>query len=71
MTLRVPFQFGIREMYDCAERYGVIVCPMSLFSAENFGKRMIRLSFSYLRGETIEEGVQRLVSFLEAKTCGK
>lgn len=67
LTMTVPFDFKEREMRECAEMFGTIVCPMSLFSVNGSCARGIRLSFSNLRPGQIEEGIARLVGFLERR----
>lgn len=70
LTLDLPFEFTEEMLTVCARDYGVIVCPMSFFSvvADPAGRtgreRQIRLSFSYVTPEEIEEGIARLARFI-------
>jgi len=67
LTVDAPFAFGEAEVRECAQDFGVICCPMSLFSLSGGRKRQIRLSFSYVDRPQIEEGVRRFVDYLKTK----
>lgn len=67
LTLSLPFEIGEAELVDCAERYGVIFCPMAFFSLTDQRRRQARLSFSYVSHEQIDEGVSRLASFVRER----
>ena len=64
MPVTLPFEFGPVELRRAALDYGVIVCPMRLFSLGAACARQIRLSFSYVDPPTIEEGIARLSAFV-------
>jgi (S)-3,5-dihydroxyphenylglycine transaminase len=64
LTLTIPFTFGIEEMYFVAQKYGVIACPMSLFTIGSGSGTQIRLAFSYLDPSQIENGVRALASYV-------
>jgi (S)-3,5-dihydroxyphenylglycine transaminase len=64
VAVRLPFPFGSEELERCAREYGVIVTPMSFFAITPGRERDIRLSFSYVDGPTIDEGVRRLAAFV-------
>ncbi|WP_158793796.1 PLP-dependent aminotransferase family protein [Granulicella sp. L60] len=64
LTLTIPFTFGIEEMYFVAKKYGVIACPMSLFTIGSGCETQIRLAFSYLDPSQIENGVRALASYV-------
>jgi (S)-3,5-dihydroxyphenylglycine transaminase len=64
MTVDVPFVFGDAEVEACARDYGVIVCPVSYFALSAGRERQVRLSFSYVTEEQIEEGIGRFARFL-------
>lgn len=51
-------------MRDCAADYGVIVCPMRLFSLQDARPTQIRLSFSAVEPQQIPIGVARLAGFV-------
>jgi (S)-3,5-dihydroxyphenylglycine transaminase len=63
MTVTLPFEFGARELRQCAGDYGVIPCPMHFFSLRASCEMQIRLSFSYVTEREIREGIQRLSRF--------
>ena len=60
----LPFAFGEAEVEACARDYGVIVCPMSFFALSSGREHQVRLSFSYVTPEQIEEGVSRFARFV-------
>lgn len=64
LTAYLPFVFDERCLRRCAEEFGVIVCPMSDFARTEGCERMIRLSFSYVTPEEIEDGIERLSRFV-------
>lgn len=64
LTLSLPFAFDEEAFADCAERFGVICCPMSFFSRRPDRLHQARLSFSYVPPEQIDEGIERLERFV-------
>ncbi|WP_437785433.1 PLP-dependent aminotransferase family protein [Sorangium sp. So ce1097] len=64
ITVSLPFGFRPEDADACARDSGVIVCPMSLFTVGPCDHRRVRLSFSYVAHEAIEEGVRRFGSHL-------
>ncbi|MDJ0835358.1 MAG: PLP-dependent aminotransferase family protein [Acidobacteriota bacterium] len=67
LTVTLPFDLTPERLDICAGEYGVIVCPMSLFSLAGGHERQIRLSFSYVHPEDIVEGITRLARFIHAQ----
>jgi (S)-3,5-dihydroxyphenylglycine transaminase len=67
LTVDLPFAFGEEELRSCARDHGVIVCPMTFFVLTPGRERQIRLSFSYVTPEQIEEGIGRLARFVQAR----
>ncbi len=65
LTVYLPFEFDEALVRVCAGEYGVICCPMSMFSLRGAHKREMRLSFSYVDKDNIEKGIQRLASFIK------
>jgi (S)-3,5-dihydroxyphenylglycine transaminase len=65
LTLKLPFSFTLREVRHCAAEYGVIVCPMSMFSLTQTRQREIRLAFSYTNENQVREGIKRLAAFIK------
>ncbi|HJT56851.1 MAG TPA: PLP-dependent aminotransferase family protein [Ktedonobacteraceae bacterium] len=57
LSVSLPFAFTKERMQACAEKYGVICCPMSFFSLLGRCEQQVRLSFSYVTGEEIKKGV--------------
>lgn len=70
LTLTLPFPFEHRCLLECAERYGVICCPMSFFAAAPGREHQVRLSFSYAAPDRIDEGIERLARFVRDRTAG-
>ncbi|HYN20215.1 MAG TPA: PLP-dependent aminotransferase family protein [Thermoanaerobaculia bacterium] len=64
LTLSLPFEFDDDCLQACARDFGVIVCPMSFFSLAGGREREVRLSFSYVTPEQIEEGIRRFARFV-------
>jgi (S)-3,5-dihydroxyphenylglycine transaminase len=64
LTLNLPFDFTDGDLTACARDYGVIVCPMRFFALTPGRERQVRLSFSYVDGEQIAEGISRLARFV-------
>jgi (S)-3,5-dihydroxyphenylglycine transaminase len=64
LTLTLPFEFDAGCLQSAARDYGVVVCPMTFFALSPGREREVRLSFSYVTPERIEEGVERLARFV-------
>ncbi len=67
LTLNLPFEFTDDLLMACARDYGVIVCPMRFFALAPGRERQARLSFSYVTGEQIDEGIARLARFVRER----
>lgn len=67
LTLTLPFHFDEASVRACADQYGAIVCPMSLFSLRPSHTMQIRLSFSYVNRQQIEQGIAGLSRFIKAQ----
>lgn len=66
LTVTLPFPCDRERLRRCAGEYGVICCPMPFFSLSEGWENRIRLAFSYVSPDEIEEGVRRLGRFAEA-----
>jgi (S)-3,5-dihydroxyphenylglycine transaminase len=64
LTLDLPFEFTDDHLMACARDYGAIVCPMRFFALAPGRERQVRLSFSYVDGEQIDEGIARFARFV-------
>ncbi len=64
LTLNLPFEFTDDQLTACARDYGAIVCPMRFFALAPGRERQVRLSFSYVSPEQIDEGIARLARFV-------
>jgi len=64
-TVKIPFDPTNELVTEAIEKYGVIVCPMSMFcmNPEN-GKNMIRLSFSHMTPDQIKTGMKRMKDWI-------
>ncbi|MDQ0698843.1 (S)-3,5-dihydroxyphenylglycine transaminase [Streptomyces sp. W4I9-2] len=69
LTVRVPFTADNAALRRAAEEHGVLWTPMSYFYPRSGGERAMRLSFSYLAHDRIEEGIARLAGFIEAEAA--
>lgn len=69
LTMTLPFAFDDECLRICAGEYGVICCPMSFFSLRAGQEHQIRLSFSYVTPEQIEQGVRRLARFVASRVA--
>ena len=67
VTVHVPFEFTMSLVEECAATAGVIIAPMSLFAFSMAHYRAIRLSFSAVALEDMDEGVARLASFVRER----
>ncbi len=67
LTLNLPFEFDEECLQACARDFGVIVCPMTFFSLSSGRERQVRLSFSYVTPEQIEEGIGRFARFVRER----
>jgi (S)-3,5-dihydroxyphenylglycine transaminase len=67
LTVDLPFEFDADCLETCARDFGVICCPMSFFALAPGRERQIRLSFSYVTEEQIEEGIARLAGFVRGR----
>ncbi|MEU4427947.1 PLP-dependent aminotransferase family protein [Actinoplanes sp. NPDC024001] len=68
LGLTVGFEADDAALTRCAEQFGVIWTPMRYFHPDDGGRQALRLSVSYLSPEEIDEGIARLVAFIEAET---
>lgn len=67
VVLETGIPFGRDQLLDCAEKFGVIVCPLSLFSDDPRYQRQVRLAFSNVSGADTQRGVERLSAFLASQ----
>ena len=64
-TVKIPFDPTNELVIEAIEKYGVIVCPMSMFCMEpENGKNMIRLSFSHMTIDEIKTGMARMKNWI-------
>ncbi|WP_236005616.1 aminotransferase-like domain-containing protein [Amycolatopsis pittospori] len=71
VSVEVPFLAGNKALMRSAEDFGVLWTPMSYFYPDGGGERCLRLSTSYLTAAEIEEGVDRLVRFIETESAAR
>ncbi|WP_441247487.1 PLP-dependent aminotransferase family protein [Kitasatospora sp. McL0602] len=65
--LTVPFAAGDDLLETSARRHRVLWTPVHHFYAETEPRRQLRLSFSHLSPEEIDEGLDRLAEFVRAQ----
>ena len=64
LNLTLPCDLSMDDIERCAAEFGVIAVPTSMFSASDRYNNVLRLSFSYVENQRIEEGVHRLSRFI-------
>lgn len=64
LVVTLPFAFGAEQLERCAKEFGVIVVPMTYFALSVGRERQVRLSFSYVDGKAIDEGIARFAQFV-------
>jgi (S)-3,5-dihydroxyphenylglycine transaminase len=64
LCVTLPFAFGRREADICASRFGVLVMPLSFFALDDAHDHQVRLAFSNVARDRIEEGVGRFGAFV-------
>ncbi|WP_280683164.1 PLP-dependent aminotransferase family protein [Kitasatospora sp. MAA19] len=64
LLLTVPFPAGDELLEVSAEKFRVLWTPVHHFYADAQPRNVMRLSFSHLRPEEIEEGLNRLADFI-------
>ncbi|MBJ7311026.1 PLP-dependent aminotransferase family protein [Rugamonas sp. CCM 8940] len=67
LTLSLPFKFLGGEAASCARDYGVLAMPLSFFALDEEQDYCLRLAFSNVTPERIEEGIGRLGRFVEQR----
>ncbi|MFI9331087.1 PLP-dependent aminotransferase family protein [Kitasatospora sp. NPDC052868] len=67
LALTVPFDVDDALLEHSARAYGLLWTPMSYFYGGAGGRRQIRLSFSGLRPEEINAGLDRLAALVEER----
>jgi (S)-3,5-dihydroxyphenylglycine transaminase len=68
-VLSLPFEADAAMLEYSASRFGVLWTPMRYFYPEGGGTHQIRLSFSVLTPERIEEGLARLAALVRDRTA--
>jgi (S)-3,5-dihydroxyphenylglycine transaminase len=67
ITVSLPFKVDKQEVLLCAEKYNLIVTPMSFFYFKDGGEKEVRLAFSNLPYEQIEPAIERLMTYIKSK----
>jgi len=70
LSLDLPFRFDADAVTECAERYGVIVMPMSFFALDDSQDRRVRLAFSAVEPAQIRVGISNLGRFVRERLRG-
>jgi DNA-binding transcriptional MocR family regulator len=71
VKMSLPFSIAMEDVYECAEKYRVIFCPMQFFYLNSEIDNEIRLTFSNLSLQDIDEGIKRLSFFLKERITGE
>jgi (S)-3,5-dihydroxyphenylglycine transaminase len=64
ITVNLPFIFDNNQLIRCANDYRVICCPMFYFSITPGREKQVRLSFSSVNRDQINNGIERFASFV-------
>ena len=64
LNVDLPCEFSEKSALECAERYGVLVMPMSLFTLDNSHTNRARMSFSAVEPDQIRQGIKSLSEYL-------
>jgi len=67
IRMGLPFEISENDIVECARSFNVIICPMEFFFLNGGGRDQIRLTFSNLKLEGIEQGIKNLSAFLKSK----
>lgn len=67
IVMNLPFVFGIEDLEKCADEFGVIVIPLSMFSLLDESSTEIRLSFTNVSAELIDKAIERLSNYVSYK----
>ena len=70
LLLTVPFPVGDELLELSAEEFQVLWTPVHHFYADAQPRNVMRLSFSHLRSDEIEEGLDRLADFIREQPHG-
>lgn len=71
LCVNVPFTVTNEILMRSASRYGVTWMPMSYFCLERDMSRQIRLSFSSMTAQTIEQGIERFAAMVQETTASE
>jgi (S)-3,5-dihydroxyphenylglycine transaminase len=66
IRMTVPFEITPERIYACAKEFNVIFCPMKYFYLDKGGECELRLTFSNLSLDTIDEGVRQLAGYFKS-----
>jgi (S)-3,5-dihydroxyphenylglycine transaminase len=64
LTVTLPFSFTKPEAQICAQRYGVLVMPLSFFALIDDQDNRVRLAFSNTTPARIQDGIERFSRFV-------
>jgi (S)-3,5-dihydroxyphenylglycine transaminase len=66
LTLELPFSVPDEDIDVCAKEHGVLFCPLRWFCASG-RENELRLSFSSLEPDAIDDGVSRLARYVRSR----
>lgn len=67
LTMKLPFEVTNDDLLTSAEQFGVVWTPMSDFYMNKANSNQIRLSFSYVNHEQIDQGIANLARLIEQR----
>lgn len=65
LVVELPFAVGAAEAEICARDYGVIVMPLAFFALDDRHDHYVRLAFSNVALDAIEDGISRFARFVD------
>ena len=71
IKMELPIIISEQHVADCAEKFGVIFCPMKDFYFRNGGEKELRLSFSSQPIDKIDDGIAALARYLKSRISEK
>lgn len=67
IVINLPFIFGLQALEECAQKHGVIVIPLEMFSFNSDKSTEVRISFTNMKPEVLEEAIIRFSEYVKSK----
>ncbi|MDH4471666.1 MAG: aminotransferase class I/II-fold pyridoxal phosphate-dependent enzyme [Fluviicola sp.] len=66
IKMNLPFEVDDTSVAECASGFNIIICPMRYFYLNDGGEKEIRITFSNLSIDKIDEGIKQLALYLKS-----